>query len=565
MKLTDKEKLFNPNHTYVGDPSKILEGYPERSKNLDIYAQKGENARKLNLKFIKDGYMYLLRGARDGQANGFYSEQYSKKNTIESLKLDPNNVAYAQSMNGNTPFISATTDLYMAASFSNKQRIYILKIPVEDIYTLYQNDMLMEEEYMIPDYISKDEIIKSFRYDRFRQIYNYLTLQVGLKITPEDLAIKDKDLSNPDMDRIELAMEFNNSGADLWDPILKVIQECYLEEKIEEQEAKITNSDKKIDNIPIRRIAIFTDAHGLYEPTKAVLEDIREKGIEEIYSLGDNIGLGPNPKEVLDLLQEYNVISIAGNYEEMINLGVAPFLTYLTTEKIKDTQWTKSVLTKEQLEKIKQYPHSINLELAGQEIALCHFANDVRCDFNEHNCWDYQSSIDSNNPNYEQFLYTNSNKQLLEFAYVLGMEPNLIKDVESFQEGLEIIKKYINDNHNELSTNKHLAGYLSYINDPLFTKDNKVSTVKDYSAIIQGHAHFGSEVNDENTKYYTVRSVGMCYPEVKKNQAQYIILNEYEDSYYTEIVNVEFDREKMERSIKNTPCPNSLIKKYTKM
>lgn len=159
--------------------------------------------------------MYLLKGAGDGQENGFYSEQYSKKNTIESLRLNPNNVAYAQSINGNTPFISATTDLYMAAAFSNKRRIYILKIPVGDVYTFYQNDMLMEEEYMIPDYISSNEIIKSFRYDKFRKIYYYLTLEVGLNIKPEDLAIEDKDLRNPDMDKIESETEFNNSGAEL--------------------------------------------------------------------------------------------------------------------------------------------------------------------------------------------------------------------------------------------------------------------------------------------------------------------------------------------------------------
>ena len=60
-----------------------------------------------------------------------------------------------------------------------------------------------------------------------------------------------------------------------------------------------------------REIAIFTDAHGLLEPTQAALEDIASRGITEIYSLGDNIGVGPNPSEVLDLLIQYNVQSIA--------------------------------------------------------------------------------------------------------------------------------------------------------------------------------------------------------------------------------------------------------------
>lgn len=44
-----------------------------------------------------------------------------------------------------------------------------------------------------------------------------------------------------------------------------------------------------------RTIAIFTDVHGLLEPLKAILEDIKQKGITEIYCLGDFVGVGPNP------------------------------------------------------------------------------------------------------------------------------------------------------------------------------------------------------------------------------------------------------------------------------
>ena len=61
------------------------------------------------------------------------------------------------------------------------------------------------------------------------------------------------------------------------------------------------------NNLNNRKIAIFTDAHALLEPTQAVLEDMHRRGITEIYSLGDNTSLGPNPKEVLDLMNEYNV------------------------------------------------------------------------------------------------------------------------------------------------------------------------------------------------------------------------------------------------------------------
>ena len=67
--------------------------------------------------------------------------------------------------------------------------------------------------------------------------------------------------------------------------------------------AKIAYKDKIDEIYTGRRIGIFTDSHALYEPTKAILQDMQREGITEIYSLGDNIGFGPNPKEVLELIE----------------------------------------------------------------------------------------------------------------------------------------------------------------------------------------------------------------------------------------------------------------------
>lgn len=82
-----------------------------------------------------------------------------------------------------------------------------------------------------------------------------------------------------------------------------------------------------------RKIAILTDIHALLEPTQAALDDIEKRGIKEIYSLGDNVGVGPNPGEVIDLLEEKGVISVAGNSEEYIRLGIEPFNSYFNTLK----------------------------------------------------------------------------------------------------------------------------------------------------------------------------------------------------------------------------------------
>lgn len=84
-----------------------------------------------------------------------------------------------------------------------------------------------------------------------------------------------------------------------------------------------------------RYIGIITDVHSLLVPTIACLEDMKNKGITEIYSLGDNVGVGPSPKEIMDLFNEYNVKSIAGNSEDYIALGIAPFKSFFTKKKKK--------------------------------------------------------------------------------------------------------------------------------------------------------------------------------------------------------------------------------------
>ena len=63
------------------------------------------------------------------------------------------------------------------------------------------------------------------------------------------------------------------------------------------------------------RLAIIADIHGNYRALDAVLSDIARHGVDRIVSLGDNIGYGPEPEEVVRSLQAYRVLSVMGNHE----------------------------------------------------------------------------------------------------------------------------------------------------------------------------------------------------------------------------------------------------------
>ncbi|MDA0660371.1 MAG: metallophosphoesterase family protein [Planctomycetota bacterium] len=61
--------------------------------------------------------------------------------------------------------------------------------------------------------------------------------------------------------------------------------------------------------------ALISDIHGNLEALRAVLDDVREQGIREIYCLGDIIGYGPNPRECLDTVTEFDAC-ILGNHDQ---------------------------------------------------------------------------------------------------------------------------------------------------------------------------------------------------------------------------------------------------------
>jgi predicted phosphodiesterase len=61
--------------------------------------------------------------------------------------------------------------------------------------------------------------------------------------------------------------------------------------------------------------ALISDIHGNLEALQAVLDDIRQQGIREIFCLGDIIGYGPNPLECIDLVMKCD-FTLLGNHDQ---------------------------------------------------------------------------------------------------------------------------------------------------------------------------------------------------------------------------------------------------------
>lgn len=100
------------------------------------------------------------------------------------------------------------------------------------------------------------------------------------------------------------------------------------------------------------RIALISDIHANAEALKVVLQDLDQHSLDAVYCLGDLVGYGPSPNEVIDQLRTLRMPVIAGNYDEKIarwedpptrpyqsdpdaSVGeeAARYTRYLTTEK----------------------------------------------------------------------------------------------------------------------------------------------------------------------------------------------------------------------------------------
>src|SRR5437588_1723721 len=66
------------------------------------------------------------------------------------------------------------------------------------------------------------------------------------------------------------------------------------------------------------RIAVFGGIYSNYLALAAALADVRRRGVDACYCLGDLGAFGPHPDRVLPLLVDHDVQCIQGNYDNSV-------------------------------------------------------------------------------------------------------------------------------------------------------------------------------------------------------------------------------------------------------
>jgi len=111
------------------------------------------------------------------------------------------------------------------------------------------------------------------------------------------------------------------------------------------------------------RIAVISDIHGNLAALEAVLDDIRSRGAERIYNLGDLAGKGPDGPEVIDLCRDACDVNIFGNWDDLLT----------RPEPVSESiRWHQRRLGPDRIAWLKRLPLSVDFRLSGRRIRLFH-------------------------------------------------------------------------------------------------------------------------------------------------------------------------------------------------
>lgn len=125
------------------------------------------------------------------------------------------------------------------------------------------------------------------------------------------------------------------------------------------------------------QVTIFGDIHANLPALEAAQADMATRGLSNFYCLGDLIGYGTSPNEVIAAIREWNIPTIMGNYDQGVgnssdDCGCA--YTNLVAEALgkRSIAWTNEHTTEENKTFLRQLLPQILLQLGEMSVVLVH-------------------------------------------------------------------------------------------------------------------------------------------------------------------------------------------------
>lgn len=115
------------------------------------------------------------------------------------------------------------------------------------------------------------------------------------------------------------------------------------------------------------RAVIVADIHSNLDAFQSVLRDAEARGgVDEVWCLGDIVGYGPQPRECIALLKEYNHLCVAGNHDwaAVGKIDISDFNSYAAEA----CMWTSQQLQQGE----KGYLTNLPLHVFKDDFTLVH-------------------------------------------------------------------------------------------------------------------------------------------------------------------------------------------------
>jgi predicted phosphodiesterase len=131
------------------------------------------------------------------------------------------------------------------------------------------------------------------------------------------------------------------------------------------------------------RLAVITDAHGNLPALQAALAAVDRFGVDLLVHTGDAIGIGPYPRECVELLAARPATScLMGNHDAWYAFGLPqPRPAWMGVGEWEHQQWTHAALGEALRPTVAAWPYSARLDSAAGPIELLHFPLNPAGDF----------------------------------------------------------------------------------------------------------------------------------------------------------------------------------------